>query len=179
MDAKRQVIRHFLAALAYRTAKALRDAPDTFSDFRGLETVRTPHEILWHMSGVLGYARTFFVGGIWRPERLSFPEEAGRFFELLRDLDRHLELETALKGISLEQLLQGPLADAMTHAGQLAMLRRFVGAPVPSENFIFADIRIGKLDSQQSSPVAPDPEWTPDRPPHPPGRRGRPSDQDK
>lgn len=171
MDPKRQVVRHFLAALAYRTEKALRGAPETFPDFRAMDNVRTPHELLWHMTGVLGYARTFFVGGVWRPERISFSDEVHRFHELLQDLDRHLEAETALNGISLEQLLQGPLSDAMTHAGQLAMLRRFAGSPVPSENFVFADIRTGNLGAEQSLPVAPDLDWTPDRPPHAPGSR--------
>jgi hypothetical protein len=171
MDSRRQVVRHFLAALAYRTEKALRDAPDTFPDFRAISTVRTPHELLWHMTGVLGYARSFFVGGVWQPERVSFSDEVRRFHQLLRDLDQHLEKGTALNGISLEQLLQGPLSDAMTHAGQLAMLRRFAGSPVPSENFVFADIRTGKVGSEQSPPVAPDLDWTPDRPPHAPGRR--------
>jgi hypothetical protein len=171
MDLKRQVVRHFLAALAYRTEKALRDAPETFPDFRAMGNVRTPHEILWHMTGVLGYARTFFVGGVWRPERISFSDEVHRFHELLQDLDRQLDAETALNGISLEQMLQGPLSDAMTHAGQLAMLRRFAGSPVPSENFIFADIRTGNLGREQPLPVAPDLDWTPDRPPHAPGRR--------
>ena len=171
MDPKRQVVRHFLAALAYRTEKALRNAPETFPDFRAMANVRTPHELLWHMTGVLGYARTFFVGGVWRPERIPFPDEVQRFHEMLRDLDRHLDGESALNGISLEQLLQGPLSDAMTHAGQLAMLRRFAGAPVPSENFIFADIRTGNLGPEQPLPAAPDLDWTPDRPPHAPGRR--------
>jgi hypothetical protein len=123
------------------------------------------------MTGVLGYARTFFVGGVWQPERISFSDEVLRFHQLLQDLDQLLERGTALNGISLEQLLQGPLSDAMTHAGQLAMLRRFVGSPVPSENFVLADIRTGKVDQEQSLPVAPDVDWTPDRPPHAPGRR--------
>jgi hypothetical protein len=171
MDSKRQIVRHFLAALAYRTEKALRDAPESFPDFRAMDNVRTPHELLWHMTGVLGYARTFFVGGVWQPERISFSDEVRRFHELLQDLDQHLEAKTALNGISLEQLLQGPLSDAMTHAGQLAMLRRFAGSPVPSENFVFADIRTGNLGTEQSLSVAPDLDWTPDRPPHAPGRR--------
>ena len=171
MDPKRELIRHFLAALAYRTEKALRDAPASFPDFRAIDNVRTPHELLWHMTGVVGYARTFFVGGLWQPERISFTDEVRRFHEILQDLDQHLERQTPLKGISLEQMLQGPLSDAMTHSGQLAMLRRFVASPVPSENFIFADIRTGNLGPEQPLPAAPDLDWTPDQPPQPPGRR--------
>jgi len=171
MDPKRTVLRHFLAALAYRTQKALRGAPESFPDFRAIDNVRTPHELLWHMSGVLGYARTLLVGGVWQPERVSFADEVRRFHELLQDLDQHLDAGTALRGVSVEQLLQGPLSDAMTHAGQLAMLRRFAGSPVPSENFIFAEVRAGHLGPEQSLPVAPDLDWSPDRPPHAPGRR--------
>ena len=147
MDPERTVVRHFLAALAYRTQKALRGAPESFPDFRAIDNVRTPHELLWHMSGVLGYARTFFAGGIWQPERVSFADEVRRFHGLLQDLDHHLHAGTALQAITVEQLLQGPLSDAMTHAGQLAMLRRFAGSPVPSENFVFADVRVGKPGS--------------------------------
>ena len=171
MDPKRAIVRHFLAALAYRTQKALREAPEGFAEFRAATNVRTPHELIWHMTGVLGYARTFFVAGVWQPERVSFADETQRFHELLQDLDRHLDTGTPLQNISLEQLLQGPLADAMTHAGQLAMLRRLAGSPVPSENFIFADVRTGEVGLEQSLPVAPDPDWSPDRAPHAPGRR--------
>ena len=171
MDPKRAVVRYFLAALAYRTQKALRGAPDGFADFRAADNVRTPHELMWHMIGVLGYARAFLIGGVWQPERVPFTGDVQRFHDLLQDLDRHLDTETALNSISLEQLLQGPLADAMTHAGQLAMLRRLAGSPVPSDNFIFTDVRAGKLGLEQSLPVAPDLDWSPDRSPLAPGRR--------
>ena len=171
MDPKRSVVQHFLAALAYRTQKALRGAPESFPDFRAIDNVRTPHELLWHMTGVLGYARTFFIGGVWQPERVSFADEVRRFHELLKDLDQHLGAGTALREISVEQLLQGPLSDAMTHAGQLAMLRRFAGSPVPSENFVFADVTAKNLGPEQPLPAAPDLDWSPDRPPHSPGRR--------
>ncbi len=171
MDPKRTVVRHFLAALAYRTQKALRGAPENFPDFRAVESVRTPHELIWHMSGVLGYARTFFIGGVWQPELLPFDDEVRRFHQLLQDLDEHLSGGKTLNGISVEQLLQGPLSDAMTHAGQLAMLRRFAGSPVPSENFVFADVSTETLGPEQSLPVAPDLDWSPDQPPQAPGKR--------
>ena len=67
MDEKRGLLRHFLAALAYRTQKALREAPAGFGDFRAADGVRTPAELIRHMTSVLGYARTFFVGGQYRP----------------------------------------------------------------------------------------------------------------
>jgi hypothetical protein len=92
MDPKRQIVRHFLAALAYRTAKALRDAPKSFPDFRATDNVRTPHELLWHMTGVVGYARTFFVAGVWHPERIPFAVELRRFHDLLQVEHHGLEL---------------------------------------------------------------------------------------
>lgn len=94
MDPKRPVVRHFLAALAYRTQKALRGAPEGFTDFRAADNVRTPHELMWHITGVLGYARTFFIGGVWQPERVSFSDEVRRFHELLQDVDRYLDAGT-------------------------------------------------------------------------------------
>jgi hypothetical protein len=166
------LLRHFLAALAYRTQKALRDAPEGYADFRAHPTLRTPHEIVWHMTGVIGYARTFFTGGEWRPPKMeTFAAEVGRFHDLLEDVGRYLDARAPMHDASYERLLQGPFADAMTHAGQLAMLRRMAGSPVPPENFIRADIRIENLTTEQSLPVDPDSGWTPDRPPRPPGER--------
>lgn len=151
------MLRHFLAALAYRTQKALRGAPDGFADFRAGNEVRTPAELIRHMTSVLGYARTFFIGGSYRPDPLpTFTDEIERFHAMLDDLRRHLEAGTPLTDLTEEQLLQGQLSDAMTHAGQLAMLRRLFGSPVRSENFIHAAISPENLSSDQPAPVAPD-----------------------
>jgi hypothetical protein len=171
MDPYRALLKHFLAAIAYRTQKALRGAPDSFAEFRAGVNVRTPHELIWHMTGLLGYARTFFRSGVWQPEKLpTFNEEIRRFHEVLEDLGRFVEEETPRHKISAEELLQGPLADAMTHAGQLAMLRRLAGSPVAPENFIYATIRAGNLGPDQPAPAAPDPGWRPDLPPPAPGK---------
>ncbi len=170
MDAQRVLLRHFLATIAYRTQKALRGAPDSFASFRAGVNLRTPHEIIWHMTGVLGYARTFFQAGVWQPDRLGdFGDEVCRLHLVLEDLGCLLERETPCNGISQEQLLQGPLADAMTHVGQLAMLRRLAGSPVPSEKFVYATIDASNLGPDQAAPVAPDPAWNPDLPPPAPG----------
>jgi hypothetical protein len=165
MNEKRELLRHFLAALAYRTQKALRDAPADFGNYAPPAEVRTPAALLRHMTSVLGYARTYFVGGTYRPEPLpSLQDEIVRFHEMLEDLSRHLVTETPMRqGMTEEQLLQGPFSDAMTHAGQLAMLRRFAGSPVPPENFIVADIDKERLGPDQSAPRSPDKEW-PERP---------------
>ena len=161
MEDKRKLLNHFLAALAYRTQKALREAPEDFGSFRVVEGVRTPAELVRHMASVLGYARTFFVGGHYRPEALaSFNEEIERFHEMLGLLAQHLRNGDALReGMTEERLLQGPFSDAMTHAGQLALLRRFAGAPVPPENFIVAEIKEERLGPDQPKPVSPDKIW--------------------
>ena len=164
VDTKRHLLCHFLAALAYRTQKALRGAPANFAAFRAGPKVRTPHELVAHMASVLGYARTFFTGGEWRPPlKTRFEDEITGFHDILEDLKRRLEAGTSLRGITEEQLLQGPLADALTHAGQLAMLRRLAGSPVPPENFIYAEIRPENLGPDQPAPVRPDAVW-PERP---------------
>ena len=166
METKRKLLNHFLAALAYRTQKALRDAPEEFGSFRVLDGVRTPAELVRHMTSVLGYARTHFIGGHYRPEPLeSLDDEIERFHEMLGLLAQHLRNGDALlNGMTEERLLQGPFSDAMTHAGQIALLRRFAGAPVPPENFIVAEIKPDRLGRDQARPVSPDKEW-PEAPP--------------
>ena len=165
MEEKRSLVRHFLAALAYRTQKALRGAPADFGSFAAGHDIRTPAELVRHMTSVLGYARTLFVGGRYRPGPLpSFAEEIERFHAVLEDLSRHLLAGTPLRGTTLERLLQGPLSDAMTHAGQLALLRRLAGSPVAPENFVAADVDPERLGQNQPEPVSPDEEW-PEAPP--------------
>jgi hypothetical protein len=160
MDEKRLILKHYLAALAYRLQKALRDSPESFADFRLRPGVRTPHELVSHMTGVMGYARTFFIGGEWNPKRMpTFQEEILRFHEILEDLGQHLDSDIPLKGTTPEKLLQGPFSDAMTHVGQLAMLRRLYGKPIPPENFIEADINSHNLGPDQPDPVSPDKLW--------------------
>jgi hypothetical protein len=175
MTESRRLLQHFLAALAYRAQKALRGAPPGFAEFHAGANVRTPHELLWHMTGVIGYARTMLRGGDFAPPRLStFEEEVARFHAALEALRGDLEDASLAARITDEQFLQGPLADAMTHAGQLAMLRRLAGSPVPSENFIYARVSASNLGPVQPEPAAPDAWWRPDQPPQPPGppRRG-------
>ena len=172
--ASRALLRHFLAALAYRTQKALRNAPGSFGDFRAGTNLRTPHELLWHMTGVIGYARTMLHGGAFAPARLdSFADEIARFHETLKGLHDDFGNLSLQARISDQQFLQGPLSDAMTHAGQLAMLRRLAGSPVASEDFIFADIRTDNVTADQPEPAAPDRWWSADQPPQPPGAPGR------
>lgn len=163
---QRTMLRHYLAALAYRTQKALRDAPPSFGTFEAGNQVRTPIAIVCHMTSVLGYARTFFEGGHYRPDPLpDLAAEVTRFHRMLGDLARHFEAGTQLTGTTEHGLLQGPLADAMSHAGQLAMLRRLSGSPIPPENFIEAAIDPANLGPDQPVAVSPDRNWP--EAPHP------------
>src|SRR5690606_28454325 len=111
MTPSRTLLRHFLAAIAYRTQKALRGAPASFGDFRAAATPRTAHDLLWHMTGLMGYARTCFPGGDCAPERaLSFAAEVERFHAQLEALADDLADPSLRCALSDEQLLQGPLA---------------------------------------------------------------------
>jgi hypothetical protein len=161
MDRDRELLRHFLAAIAYRTQKALRGAPDHYPTFSAGNRVRTPVELVRHMTALMGYVRTFFQGGSYpaQPDPLpTFKEEVGRFHELLQAVGELLS-SGATCSLTTEQLLQGPFADTMTHVGQLAMLRRLAESPVAPENFIYADIRADRLHADQSPPARPDRRW--------------------
>ena len=173
MNDKRALLCHFLAALAYRTQKALRDAPADFGSFRAADGVRTPAELVCHMTSVLGYARTFYEGGRYWPDPLpSLADEIARFHEMVQSLARYINADTPmLKDMTEERLLQGPLSDAMTHAGQLAMLRRLAGSPIPPENFVVASIDPERLGPDQPEPVSPDKIW-----PEAPAGWSRPKD---
>ncbi|MEM7199830.1 MAG: hypothetical protein AAF628_06165 [Planctomycetota bacterium] len=165
MDDKYAMLRHFLGALAYRTQKALRGAPSTFSDFDAGHSIRSPRQLVRHMTDVLGHARTCFTGDGYEAHPLSdFPAEVSRFHEMLDDLGRLLADGSPLATATPEQLLQGPFADAMTHAGQLAMLRRLAGTPVPPENFMAAQVEPDRLGPQQARPRRPFGAW-PEAPP--------------
>jgi len=130
----------------------------------------TPHELLWHMTGVVGYARTVLRGSDFEPPPLeSLAAELERFHATLELLCDDFAECTLAARITDEQFLHGPLADTMTHAGQLAMLRRLFGVPVPSENFIAARLHAGNVGASQPEPASPDAWWRPDQPPLPPG----------
>ena len=161
MNRDRALLRHFLAAIAYRAQKALRDAPEHYPTFSAGNRVRTPVELLRHMTSLMGYVRTFFAGGSYpvTPDPLpTFKEEVARFHDMLEAVGAVLGGDAPCS-ITTEQLLQGPFADTMTHVGQLAMLRRLADAPVAPENFIYADIRPERLHADQPLPARPDPRW--------------------
>jgi len=161
VDRDRELLRHFLAAIAYRTQKALRGAPEHYPTFSAGNRVRTPVELLRHMTALMGYVRTHFQGGSCpiKPDPLpTFKEEVARFHNVVEAVGELLK-SGAQCSISTEQLLQGPFADTMTHVGQLAMLRRLADSPVAPENFIYADIQADRLHADQPLPARPDKQW--------------------
>jgi len=161
MDRDRALLRHFLAAIAYRAQKALRGAPPHYAQFSAGNRVRTPTDLVQHMASLMGYVCTLFEGGSY-PRHLdplpTFAAEVARFHDMLGKVGALLDSDVPLS-ISTEQLLQGPFADTMTHVGQLAMLRRLADSPVPPENFIYADIRAERLGADQPAPARPDTDW--------------------
>lgn len=158
----RDLLLHFLAAIAYRTQKAVRGAPESYPNLSTGNRSRTPVEILRHMTSLMGYTRTHFKGGSYprKPEPLeTFRDEVARFHEELEHLAEVLDGVETLEDEMAERLLQGPLADTMTHVGQLAYLRRLAGSPVPPENFFSAEVSADRLGPDQPLPTDPDEEW--------------------
>lgn len=150
---ERDVLRHLLATLAYRGFKTLRDAPETFPLFDAGEG-KTPLAILAHLGDLLDWSLSMAEGqGRWRAAPpLSWAEESLRFQRGLERLDALLASEAPLQA-EWTRLLQGPLADALTHVGQLAMLRRQAGSPIPSENYFIAEVATGRVGPDQAAPV--------------------------
>ena len=152
-DAKREMLRHALATLAYRGGKTLRGAPEGFASFRVNETTRTPAEILAHVGDLLDWAHNLARGSNAGHNSTPLPweEEVSRFFAELEKFDSYLASDSPL-GAPAEKLFQGPLADALTHVGQIALLRRMAGAPVRGENYFKADIAAGRVGPEQAAP---------------------------
>lgn len=151
--ASREFLRHCVATLAYRGAKALRGAPNGFETFRISERTRSSGEILAHIGDLLDWALSIAEGNQrWRNGPvLGWPEGTERFFAALSALDAYLASGAALHA-SAEKIFQGPIADALTHVGQIATRRALAGAPVRGENYFVADIAAGRVGPAQSPP---------------------------
>jgi len=152
-DPKREMLRHTVATLAYRGAKAVRDAPDSFASFKASETTRTPAQILAHIGDLLDWALSIAMGKeTWHnSEPLSWNDEIARFHTALKAFDDYLAADAELSA-SCERMFQGPIADALTHVGQIAMLRRIAGEPMKGENYSRAKIEAGHLGPDQEKP---------------------------
>ncbi len=153
MDASREFLRHTLATLAYRGGKALRGAPEGFEAFSAGPGSRSAGAILAHVGDVLDWGLSIARGQqTWRDSApLPWDQECARFHAALQAFDGSLASEAPL-GAPAEQLFQGPVADALTHVGQIALLRRLAGAPVRGENYFRADIAAGRLGPDQADP---------------------------
>lgn len=152
-DPKRDLLRHTLATLAYRGGKAVRNAPAGFGDFRGGDTTRTPGQILAHLGDLLDWALSIAEGKqVWHDSPpLPWEKEVARFFNALQRFDDYLASPGPLQAPP-EKLFQGPIADALTHVGQIAILRRMAGGPVKGENYFVADIASGRVGPEQATP---------------------------
>ncbi len=152
-DPARQLLRHTLATAAYRGGKALRGAPERFSTFHIGDKTRTPAQILAHLGDLFDWALSIAQGKpAWRDSApLPWSAEIQRFFAAIQKFDHYLASSELLHG-SAEGLFQGPVADALNHIGQIAMLRRLAGSPILGENYFKADIAAGRVGSEQSAP---------------------------
>ncbi len=153
IDATRQMLRHTLATLAYRGGKVLRTAPPEFAAYAAGENPRTPARILSHMGDLLDWALAMAKGEpFWKDSApLPWEKDVARFFEALFRFDAFVASGQPL-AVAPEKLFQGPIADALTHVGQLAMLRRMSGHPMRGENYFVADIAVGRVGLEQAPP---------------------------
>lgn len=152
-DTSRQMLRHIVATLAYRTGKVVRDAPDDFAEFHASASSRTPAQILAHMGDLMDWALSLVSGNpSWHDSQpLAWRAEISRFFAAAESLDAYLASEKAVHA-DAGKLFQGGISDALTHTGQLAMLRRMAGHPMRGENYYVADIVPGRVGLAQSPP---------------------------
>lgn len=152
-DGKREMLRHTVATLAYRGAKAVRGAPDSFASFKSSETTRTPAQILAHIGDLLDWALSIAKGSeTWNNSTpLDWNKEIARFHAALKSFDDYLASEAELSG-TCGRLFQGAIADSLTHVGQLTILRRMAGAPIKGENYSRAKIEAGRVGADQETP---------------------------
>jgi hypothetical protein len=146
-------LRHLSATLAYRAAKVLRDAPPSFGSTSFGSASRQPVRIVAHLADLMAWAVTLAQGRYeWAAGGTDdWDAEVTRFFAGLAALDAELAAASLPAGAA-EKLIQGPLADALTHVGQLAMLRGMAGSPVRPESYAKADIVVGRVGLEQSAP---------------------------
>jgi hypothetical protein len=152
-DPARHFLRHTVATVAYRASKALRGAPDHFSSFHIGDKTRTPAQIVAHMGDLFDWALSIAQGQqTWHDSTpLPWDAEVARFFIAVKKFDDCLASSDAVDALPAN-LFQGPVADALTHVGQIAMLRRLAGSPVKGENYFKADVGVGRVGMDQSAP---------------------------
>ena len=149
MDLKREVLRHLVATVAYRGGVAVVDAPESFAEFRAHETTRTPGELLAHIGDLLEGSLHLLKGDMvyLTSTPLPWKEEVTRFFSAVKNLDSYLDSEAPL-ACPVEKLVQGPIGDALTHVGQIVMLRRMSGNPIRPAAYFTAEILAGEINEE-------------------------------
>lgn len=152
-DSTRELVRHAVATVAYRGGKALRGAPGSFANFEIGDKPRTPVQILAHIGDLFEWALSTAKGKqTWSDSQpLPWDAEVQRFFATLKKFDEFLASPEAMHAPA-ESLFQGPIADALTHVGQIAMMRRLAGCPIKGENYFKAEIVMGRVGSEQAAP---------------------------
>ncbi|MGC2245793.1 MAG: hypothetical protein WA609_04240 [Terriglobales bacterium] len=156
MSDDRTLLRHTLATLAYRGGKTIRGAHPDFATYGAPDTPRTPAKILAHIGDLMDWALSMAEGNEkWNNSNPhSWDKEGERFHAAIKKFDDYLASDAPLNATP-EKLFQGPIADALTHVGQLAMLRRFAGCPIKGENYFAAEITIGRVGADQGAPRRP------------------------
>lgn len=152
LDVKREVLRHLVATVAYRGGIAISDAPEDFAMFQVDDTARTPGELLAHIGDLLE-GSTYLLQGELKylmSAPLPWGKEVSRFFSAVTGLDSYLASDAPL-ACPLEKLIQGPIADALTHVGQIVMLRRLAGKPVRVESYFTAKIVAGGVTEESTA----------------------------
>jgi len=151
MDFDRYSLRYAVATLAYRAAKTLRGAPEEFATFKPGSTSKTPVEIVAHMGDLFDWGLRLQRGEpSWTSAKpQAWNAECARFFAALTAFDGYLASDAPIQ-YELAKVFQGPVADALTHTGQLAMLRRLFGAPMKGESYNRADVVVGRVGPEQT-----------------------------
>ena len=152
-DSEMKLFRQTLAALAYRAGNALRSAPDTFAEFsRGRGIAHADSNSGSHGRSVRLGALDRKGKQAWHDSKpLPWEKEVERFFAALRSFDDFLASGSPVEA-RLGKLFQGPVADALAHVGQLAILRRMAGAPLKGENYYKAEVTVGRVGEDQAKP---------------------------
>ena len=153
MDDKRSLLRHTVATVAYRGGKAVRGAPASFASYSAEASMRTPVKVLAHIGDLFDWALSQAKGAeAWNESTpLAWDREVERFFATLQRFDDFLASDAPLAAPP-ERIFQGAIADALTHVGQLAMLRRLAGVKIKSENYSGAEIVAGRVGGEQTAP---------------------------
>ena len=153
MNEARSLLRHTLATIAYRGGKAIRNAGPSFGEYGSPDTSRTPGKILAHIGDLMDWGLAMCEGRReWHDSSpLAWEKECERFFASVKKIDDYLASDKPLQ-VSAEKLFQAPIADAFTHIGQIAMLRRMARVPMKSEYYVIAEITAGRVGADQAPP---------------------------